>query len=103
MDVRIRYCGACYTKKVIARKIALAISSLGIDVMLESGYHGQCDVFVDGVLLPHPPQGLEGYPDVVVDDVRKRLGMAAAPALEVTGGTGIGRRRAPRLDPCPAI
>ena len=55
MNVHIRVCGANYSLRRAAAELADEIRrSFGFDIPLETGYHGQYDVFVDGEVLTPP-------------------------------------------------
>jgi hypothetical protein len=59
MDVRIRVCQVCHSKRVAAARLAeKARSSLGIVAPLEGGYHGQFALVIDGELISAPRNSL---------------------------------------------
>jgi hypothetical protein len=59
MDVRIRVCQVCHTKKIAAARLADEIKrSLDIDVPIEGGYHGQLALLIDGQLISPPRNSL---------------------------------------------
>jgi hypothetical protein len=86
MDARIRVCMATYTKKRTAIRLAKTIKEvLDLDVPVEGGYHGQCDLVINGELLsllPYLVGGDKTY-DVlaqyVLDELTKRA-LQARPA-----------------------
>jgi hypothetical protein len=83
MDVRIRVCQACYTKRVAAARLAEDIKkSVGIDVPIEGGYHGQLALLIDGQLVSAPRNSLgHGLPadeieGFLLNEVRRRVDQA---------------------------
>ncbi len=55
MNVRIKVCGANYPLRRAAAQLADEIRrTFGFDIGLETGYHGQYDVFIDGEIVAPP-------------------------------------------------
>ncbi len=79
MNVHIRVCMVCYPKKRAAMRLAETIKhALDMDVPLEAGYHGQCEVVVNGEVLPLSQYLVGGdktydvLAQFVLDELRKR-------------------------------
>jgi hypothetical protein len=61
MDVRIRACIPCYTRRVAAYRLKARLQdSLGVDVPIEDGYKGQFSLVIDGQLV-EPPRDARGF------------------------------------------
>jgi hypothetical protein len=79
MDVRILACMPCYPRRRTALRLVETIRrELDLDVPVEAGCHGQCDVVVDGQILPLAPYLInedKHFPElarVVVEELRRR-------------------------------
>ena len=70
MNVRIKVCGANYSLRRAAKQLADEIRrAYGLDIPLESGHHGQYEVFVDGELVV--PPGFGGNRRPSTNDIRR--------------------------------
>jgi hypothetical protein len=61
MDVRIRACIPCYTRRLAAYRLKGKLQEeLGITVPIEDGYKGQFSLVIDGKLID-PPRDARGF------------------------------------------
>jgi hypothetical protein len=61
MDVRIRACIPCYTRRLAAYRLQAKLQEdLGMTVPIEDGFKGQFSLVIDGTLVD-PPRDARGF------------------------------------------
>jgi hypothetical protein len=89
MDVRIRYCVTCPSRRRMALQIADAVkAAIGIEIPLEKGAYGECTVLIDGqAFVPKERSfgNLSVYTSSLVDELCRRSAANGPPRLTADG------------------